>query len=83
MVGREAFTTNNIIRDASLINVVIHDAEGDWQFLSNVNADASQPALTTIGQLAEMNSAILDVLGMDVACKAELVEGGTWSITRL
>lgn len=75
------YTTKDILAGAPVLHV-FHDEEGDWQFHSSQEPDASQAALVALGELVRLDPTLNGIrfLNYGEAASRESV-GGEWEIS--
>ena len=56
------FTTESIIQKRQMIRRVVHDNDGDWQFLPGTNIDNEVPKLVGLGTVVELDRSIREIL---------------------
>lgn len=61
------FTTKSILNKTRIINYVVHDEEGDWQFLNTEEElTEEEAALVSIDEIISIDQTVQEVLYIDI-----------------
>ena len=77
------FTTKKIVVALETITTVIHDYEGEWQFLGNSDVTMEDLLMVSIKQILEIDDTIEKVLDMKQGQEAYRLPNGEWSFSKL
>ena len=77
------FTVKKILDRSESITTVVHDYEGEWQFLGNGEVTISDLLIISLNQLLEIDNSIESLLNMSKGVEANRVKDGEWSFTKL
>jgi hypothetical protein len=61
-VNKTAFTTWKILNHEAEILLIIHDEDGDWQFLTGQDLNESEAAIVCLKQICDVDCTIESVL---------------------
>ena len=83
--NKAVFTCNHITDDKNPILYVVHDSEGDWQFLCGKNDHTEENAkIISLKQAVEIDNTLNDLYEMPIGVGAERTEiGGEWKIFKI
>ena len=79
------FSTKGIVENRACINHIVHDYDGDWQFL-NLEEDLTEDnaRLLSLEEVIDMDNSIANVLKMDIGYYAIKSENtNSWIIKKL
>ena len=77
------FTTPNWLENRAPILRVIHDEDGDWQFLTR-EIDFDNGKMVSLGQMVRSDHSLNEVFHLEYGESAERAHpGGEWKITRI
>ncbi|MBO4333060.1 MAG: hypothetical protein J5875_07845 [Paludibacteraceae bacterium] len=79
------FSTKGIVENRVCINYIVHDYDGDWQFL-NLEEDLTEDnaRLLSLEEVIDMDDSIANVLKMDIGYYAIKSENtNSWIIKKL
>jgi hypothetical protein len=76
------FSTKQVINWGKVIIYVVHDSDGEWQFLSGDNVTTDDLMIVALGSLLERDPTLNDVLSINPGYEATR-DGvaGNWKIT--
>ena len=76
------FTTKYVIKYGSPIVRVIHDEDGDWQFLGNDNnLQETDAIIVSLSEIIEFDKTLIDIIDLPIGEQAIREDiGGTWHI---
>ena len=79
------FTTKYVIKNGSPIVRVIHDEDGDWQFLGNEkNLQETDAMIVSLSEIIEFDKTLIDVINLPIGKQAFRDNvGNTWHIQDL
>jgi hypothetical protein len=73
------FTTHKILKNEDPILVIIHDADGDWQFLAGGTLDMDGAAMAAMKQMIEIDKSVESELDMPIGWVAvRSTKEGEW-----
>ncbi len=75
------FTTRRILEKNSPILRVIHDEDGDWQFInSDDSLDEKEARIVSLGEILSLDYTLSEVMSLPQGKQADRdFVGGTWS----
>ena len=75
------FSTKFVIKQHKVITHVVHDIEGDWQFLSDDLITMADAMIVSLGSILAKDSSVSEVLDMKPGFQATRSDiGGDWTI---
>ena len=76
------FTTKYVIKDKSPIVRVLHDEDGDWQFLGNEgNLQESDAMVVSLGEIIQFDETLSEIINLPIGRQAMRNDKGTqWYI---
>lgn len=76
------FTTKYVIKYGSPIVRVIHDEDGDWQFLgSDNNLQETDAMIVSLSEIIEFDKTLIDIIDLPIGKQAIREDiGDTWHI---
>lgn len=77
------FTTKKIVVALEPITTVVHDYEGEWQFLGDSDVIMEDLLMVSIKQILEIDDTIEKVLDMERGQEAHKLPGGKWAFSKL
>lgn len=82
-LNQAVITTNHIINGAPILEV-IHDEEGDWQFMGGQDVTEENASVVSLEQILEIDPSVKDVLDIDSSTVAFRVnEECKWQIQKM
>ena len=64
-------TTHRIMREGYPILCVVHDDEGDWQFLDSLDVTVDDGSVVGLGSVVNQDRTILELADLPFGCYAE------------
>ena len=74
------FTTKQVVGKFEPISIVIHDADGEWQFLSGRNVTMEDMMIITLEQILAVDSSIEEILNIDQGKRAHRFNDDVWEV---
>ena len=73
------FTTSQVVMGKEPITYVVHDDEGDWQFLCSIGASMSEAMIVTMSEILKIDSSLKEILWIPEGTEARRSSiGGEW-----
>lgn len=65
------FTTKYVVKHSSFITTVLHESNGDWQFLGcEQNLDVNDAMIVSLGEMLNIDSSLQSIIDLPYGKKA-------------
>lgn len=72
------FTTKRIVASLEPITLIVHDNEGEWQFLGDSQASMEDLMMVSLQQILDIDSTVEDALSISHGQEAHRLADGNW-----
>jgi len=77
------FTLKRILRGESHILLVVHDTDGDWQFLDGGECSEQDAAIVSLAEMVKLDPALSELATLPTGARAErLSPSEPWRVSR-
>jgi hypothetical protein len=76
------FTTGKIVVALEPITTIVHDSDGEWQFLGDSEVTMSDLLIVSLAQILDIDPTISTVLDMEPGHEANKAPNGNWVFSK-